>query len=529
MAALLVRLKLTLLRNSLRRSVWRMVGLVLGGLYGLSIVGLVLFGMFALRTFGTVQLTTDVTIVAFSALTVGWLLLSLLVFGVDETVDPARFALLPVNARRLQPGLFLAGLVGIPGLATVIVALGLVLAWSRGVASLVAAIIAVPLGVAACFLLSRAATAAFARALRSRRFRDVAAVLMVFVGVGFGLFANIFGNLSGSNPAELLAVLTNAAEVLSWTPFGWPWAIPADVAAGAWGLAAVRLVLSLALVAGLWFAWGHFLDKQLVSPLDGGGEGGRVRSGNRIDRLFPNTPAGAVAARTLRYWRRDPRYLSAAAGVLVGPVILIVSQLASPYSSQYVMMLAPALVALLIGPSLAQDISYDGNAVWQHVVSGMSGRDDRIGRIWSMSLVLVPVMAILLVAVLIITGRWDLAPAAAAAAIALTLIGLGLGAWIGGIWQWPAPPPGSSPFTKGSGGGIESALGFGVTTGLTFVGALPTAALIVVSFWIPWVVWLAVLVALVSGVVMLLVGIRKGGELLDRRWPEVLSAVTARA
>lgn len=296
MAALLVRLKLTLLRNSLRRSVWRMVGLILGGLYGLSLVAMVLFGMFALRAFATEQLTGDVTVVAFSALTLGWLLFSLLVFGVDETVDPARFALLPVNARKLMPGLFLAGLVGIPGVATVIVALGLVLAWSSGVASTVAAVVAVPLGVAVCFLLSRTATSAFARALRSRRFRDVAAVLMVLVGVSAGLGGNLVGNLSASDPDELLHLLSRVADILAWTPFGWPWTIPADVAAGAWGLAAVRLLLSLALVAGLWFAWGTFLDKQLVSPLEAGGEGGQVRSGNRVDRMFPSSPAGAVAA-----------------------------------------------------------------------------------------------------------------------------------------------------------------------------------------------------------------------------------------
>ena len=40
--------------------------------------------------------------VAFAVLTAGWLLMSLLVFGVDETVDPARFALLPVRARELH-------------------------------------------------------------------------------------------------------------------------------------------------------------------------------------------------------------------------------------------------------------------------------------------------------------------------------------------------------------------------------------------------------------------------------------------
>ena len=70
--------------------------------------------MVALR-FTSLELTADVTVLAFSVLTLGWLLMSLLVFGIDETVDPAKFALLPVRARELLPGLLVAGLVGSTG------------------------------------------------------------------------------------------------------------------------------------------------------------------------------------------------------------------------------------------------------------------------------------------------------------------------------------------------------------------------------------------------------------------------------
>ena len=130
MVALLVRLKLTLLRNGLRRSVWRLVGLVVGGVYALGLVAAVLAGMVALRT-ASLATTGDVTVLAYSGLTVGWLLMSLLVFGVDETVDPAKFALLPVRARELLPGLLVAGAVGVPGVATTLVVLGLLVTWSR--------------------------------------------------------------------------------------------------------------------------------------------------------------------------------------------------------------------------------------------------------------------------------------------------------------------------------------------------------------------------------------------------------------
>ena len=117
MVKILIRLKLTLLANSLRRSVWRTVGLIVGLIYGLGAVVAVLVGLAALR-FSSLTLTADATVVAFSALTLGWLLMSLLVFGVDETVDPARFALLPVRAGELLPGLVATALIGVPGVAT---------------------------------------------------------------------------------------------------------------------------------------------------------------------------------------------------------------------------------------------------------------------------------------------------------------------------------------------------------------------------------------------------------------------------
>ena len=114
MVAVLVQLKLTLLRNSLRRSVWRTVGLIIGMAYALPSSCFVLVGMIALR-WTSIDITADVTVVAYTVLTVGWLLFSLLVFGVDETVDPTKFALLPLRAREIQPGLFIVRVHRQPG------------------------------------------------------------------------------------------------------------------------------------------------------------------------------------------------------------------------------------------------------------------------------------------------------------------------------------------------------------------------------------------------------------------------------
>ena len=62
MVALLVRLKLTLLRNSLKRSVWRTVGLIIAMVYALGVVISVLAGLIGLR-FTSLALTADLTVV----------------------------------------------------------------------------------------------------------------------------------------------------------------------------------------------------------------------------------------------------------------------------------------------------------------------------------------------------------------------------------------------------------------------------------------------------------------------------------
>jgi ABC-2 type transport system permease protein len=527
--AVVVGLKLRLLRNGLRRSTWRMVALIIGMLYALGVVVACWAGLLALR-FAPAAVAADVTVLGFAVLTIGWLLMSLLVFGTDETVDPRKFALMPVPARDLQPGLFLAGLLGTPGIATVLVTLGLFATWSRGPGVLVATVITVPLGVATCFLLARTGTSAFSHALGSRRFRDFAAVALALVGAGIGLGVNAVANASAvTSPTELVGLLHRAGNVVGWTPVGWIWSVPAAVAAGAWGLAVIKLVLGGALVAGLWAAWRHFLDRSLTSASEsGGGPVRAVASGGLADRLFPASPAGAVAARCLRYWRRDPRYLASLGGICVAPIVIIVTQLINvEHGSRPLAAFAPVFLALLLGSVVTNDISYDGSALWLHLSSGLPGAADRAGRAMATAVVIGPIAVIMTVLSGLLSGRPDLLPQTLALVITLGSVGLGVGCWAGSVWQIPVPPPGANPFQRNNSGGLASLASMGASTGLTVLIGLPAIALVVLSFWVGWLVYLAVAVGVITGILTIRAGIRTGGRRLDRRWPEVLTRVTA--
>ena len=380
MVAILVRLKLTLLGNSLRRSVWRTVGLVVGLVYGLGAVVAVLAGLVALR-FTSPALTADVTVVAFSLLTLGWLLMSLLVFGVDETVDPARFALLPVRARELLPGLLAAALIGVPGVATVLMAAGLVVTWARTGPLTVAAVVAFPLGVVTCVLLARVATSAFAAVLASRRFRDL-------VLVGFALFGR--GRGPGRQPARHLRlprIRAGCGTPGRGGPGGRLVAVrlglgdprryrPRPVADRRDPPAAGRRAGGRAL-AGLGSLPRRPADlaRSRRRP-----RAARSRESSWVDRLFPATPAGGVAAPDAPLLAAGPSLPGRMAGFLVAPVILIVTQLANPDGRRrWPCSRPPDRPAG--GVSIAQDLSYDGSALWLHVSSGLRGADDRAGRV----------------------------------------------------------------------------------------------------------------------------------------------------
>ena len=185
-------------------------------------------------------------------------------------------------------------------------------------------------------------------------------------------------------------------------------------------------------------------------------------------------------------------------------------------------MFAPSLLALLVGASVAQDLSYDGSALWAHVTTGMPGAADRWGRVLSTLTIFVPLLVVMLVAAVALTGRWDLLGPVLGLTAAFLLGSLGVGAFVGGLWQWPAPPPGANPFQKGSSGGLPAFLSFGVTTLGTLVVGLPDRGPRR-RLALPALAGLAVVpVGLATGALVLVLGVGRGGRLLERRWPEVL-------
>lgn len=533
MVALFVRLRLSILSQTLRTSVWRLIGTIVGGLYVLFVVALGIVGQVALRA-GAPDYAGSASIVVFSLVSLGWLLLPILYAGVDDTLSPSRFALLPLRGRQLAPGLLAAAFVGLPAIATTLVALGQLVVWSTSAAAVVAAVVCVPVALLTAVASSRVVTARFARSLSSRRYREATAIVLTLLlslsGIAVGKVVDLVTTRARSGPDALVDTLDTAARVLGWTPVGWAWATPGDVAAGRWGAAAARFVLAVGLLGWLWWGWVRALDRALVEPPEGSGTRSRVLDRGVLDRVAGSSPAGAIAGRCLRYWRRDPRMLASAVMMLFLPVLMVLGPTiggGSAGASREVPFVAPAVLGLIVASTAAQDLSYDGTALWTHVTAGLRGVDDRRGRVRALLVIVLPIVAATLAGLTAFTGRTDVLVPSLAGGLATILGGSGVGSWVGAYFQSPVPPPGANPFQVNSGGGLQSLIGFALTSIGTFVVAAPALGLAVVSVAMSnhALAWVALAAGIGLGGAALVVGTAKGGRALDRRWPEVLAAV----
>ncbi|MBW9210895.1 hypothetical protein KV102_11475 [Mumia sp. zg.B53] len=519
MVAVLLRLKLTLLLNGFRRSAWQTVGFVLSALYGLSIVGMVAVGSIGLSFLPDDERWAWL-VVGGSVAVLGWWLIPLLAFGLDATLDPRRFQQYAIERRDLLVGLALAGMVGVAGAATLLSGLSTALAWWDSPLALVAAVVGAVLGVALCAVGSRTITAVMAPLVERRRFREIAVVLVLVPVLMLGpLVGQLFGRLSGVRDW-----LPDVAGVLAWTPLGAPWSLAGDVAEGRWLSALGRIVVTLVTLALMLLAWGAALDRTMTRP-PSHGSAAQAQGYGWLDRL-PDTRTGAVAARCLTYWQRDPRYAGSIAFVPFLPVPFIV--VGGLEGNDSLLWLAP-VIAYVMGFAISADLAYDNTAFWLHVVSGVRGAADRAGRVVAVLTLGLPMVVLLAVGGVWAAGRWDTLVAVLGMSVGVLLIAAGASSVLSAAYLYPVQKPGDGLFSQPQ--GATTAIFVGQTIGLVVVALLsaPTVVLFVVALatGAVWATALTVVVGLGSGIGVLLLGIRTGGRLVDERGPELLQKMAA--
>ena len=528
MVALLVGLRWRQLGHQFGRNPWLIVSVIVSAMVALGLLAALAAGLVALRIAAPDAAVRTLVVVGSAIVLVWWI--GSIVVSADDTLAPERFALLPVTARSLLPGLVVAGITTIGGIGTTLALLLMLVGWSVSPLALISAVVLIPVALATCVLGARVVSGLLAGWLAGRRMRDLVVTVAVLVVACSGLLINVmiraFAQLS--DPSALLPVIADAA---GWTPLGAVFGVSAALAAGDLAGAGLRLLVALACVVALWFAARGLLAARLVSPVQSRG-GGRVRSGGLLDRILPASPVGAIAARTMRYARRDPRQVINTVMMLLLPALLIGMALMNGRGSGSFALsdgtiLVPAINALLIGTVLQLGIAYDNDAIALHIHTGVPGRADRAGRVLGFGIIAVPITVVLCVAASMLAGRMDLVPASLGAALGLGAVSAAAGVWTGAFLPGRAPAPEANPFGRGSSGGVQSMLAMLIIAPLSLIIGGPAFGLAIAAIWTPWLGWLSLACALLFGGLAIWAGTTLGGRILDRRWPEVLAEVSS--
>ena len=536
-----LKLKWTLWKRSYRKNIGKLIGTIFGVLYALGgLVGLV-FLFLGTTLWAGEGSTFPLVVRGLGALTVLlWFLIPVVAFGLDDTLDPRAFALFPRSAKDLQPGMFAAAALSLPSLFTLLAiaaATGFELLWlivfgQSAVWIVLGALALIPANLAAfalCLLLPRAWFAHSASRSSSRSGREVGGMLgflLMFVVIyGFSLGMQRIGDM---NFALLERWLPGIVEALAWTPIGALFSVPMDLAEGRVLTALLRAVIGAITIVLVWLWWRRSIDLSLTSALSGDASSGDAKVSPLVPRFVPAGAFGAVMGKSLRYWRRDTRYL-AALGLYPVMIVFFVAMGFMLPESRPMMLGMTIFMCGMSGMSLANEIGFDGPAGWINIVTGLPSRANLLGRIAAMALLMVPGVVLVTVTIPLLYGMPELLPMTVLGSLGTMVCGWGISMVVGAMLPYPSSAPGTNPMKDKSASSSNAMIAMTVAMLAVFVPLLPALG---VGIWGAVVGSMALTVlagvlALVAGAVVFLVGLRIAAVRLDARYPDLFQKVRA--
>lgn len=493
MVALFASLKWRLLTSRLRVASRGKRIATLFGLGALALLAaLVGLGLSLLRQ-NSAAATTSAALFLSGQL-IAWVLTPLIAFGVDETVDPRRFALLPLRRSTMLRGLTLSALIGWLPALNIIVLLGVAVMISPSAAVLPIGLLCVAAQMLMVVVLSRAASTSLADLMSTRRGRDLGML------VGFGVFLLYLGVNSGlglvNSSAGFGAGVSVAATVLGWTPPGALARIPGLVHQGDVGLAALLALLPLVTILLGYLWWDRALRKSMES-----GSSLTESSSPAGQHDFGGAAVGTarvVAARdAVLIWRDPMRRLPW--------LVVLVFTLALPFVwvQGHGALFAVSFGAVLTGTQGGNQFGVDGSGMWLHLVAIGDRARARAEILGHLLLVLIPGAVLVVVGVVVCAvvrddEQWI--PAALGAGLACLIGSAGVAAYMSARTPYAMPQArgsmfaSASPQHKGRAFTVSVAILLGgLLIALPGVGFVPLAVLVSPSWgWVGLVVGPAV-------------------------------------
>lgn len=524
MVALFASLKYRLVTSRLRALPPKQrAGVLAGLLVALLAVGFAAWGISRLSE--VPQAGYLVVTGLFALQLVAWTLTPLVAFGVDETVDPSKFALLPLRVPALQRGLLVSSLVGYLPLFNAVVLVGAALGVSFRASMLPLALVCAALQLVTVVVFSRAAATSMATLMTSRRGRDLGMV------VGFGVLVVYMGASTALNSggAGLASASRTIAEVLAWSPPGALASLPAFVETGQWGRAGIAAATALVFVAIGWAWWSRALGRSLVSvdsdtssSAPSHGLGGRDAVGTTTRGV-----SAVVAGRDRTLIWRDPmRRLTFLIGAFMGIAwaLLVFPGTAAVY--------ATAFGAVLLGSQAANQLGLDGSGLWLHLVAfgdTVRARGELLGHALAALLPSIPVIGVCVVVVAVVRDGWGSVPGALAVDLAVLGGTVAVSTLLSPVVPYAVPQSRKSMFASSVPAQKSRAFrsSFGSMLG-GILSAAPVIGLAVLGALVdPLWSWVALVVGIALPVVWIRLAVTRGARAYLERGPEILAVVMA--
>ncbi|GGM02803.1 transporter [Streptomyces fumigatiscleroticus] len=518
-----VRLKLSLLRNGLRQSGGRRAAYIASAVVTLLFAALQLLGLIALRGHAHVE---SLIVLLVAVLGLGWAVMPLFFPSGDETLDPTRLVMLPLRPRPLVRALLAASLVGIGPLFTLCLFAGSVIAVAHGAVAWAVGAVGVVLALLVCVALARAVAAANVALLTSRKGRDLAVLSGLVVAVGAQL-VNFGAQRLGSAG---LAQLDPVADVLRWVPPASAIGAVDSASDGSYGVAAAQLATGVAALVALLAVWARHLTRLMTSPdgstLQAAETAARERTSTGLSRLLPGGRTGTVMERSLRYVWRDPKTKAAwVTSLAIGLIVPVFNAWQGTGSVWFA-----CFAAGMLGIQMYNQFGQDTSAFWM-VAMTISGTRDAYAELRARALALLvitlPYATLVTVLTTAMLGDWPKLPGALGLSFALLGAMLATGAWTSARFPYSIPQEGYKNVAPG-----QTGLAWISIFGGLVAAALLCSPVIALAVWLNasadgdrWA-WLLLPVGAGYGAAVTVLGLRLAAPRTARRLPEILSAVS---
>ena len=528
----MVRLRWALTFSVMRKSIWQKIGFGISIVFGLAIICALGFAGWEAGKYINPGMLADtknwqdfqlIPIMIASIVSIFTLFINLFMLGSDTTLKSRSFALYGIPYVKQQAGMLLGSLFGAISIScTIALALWSLAYRSFGIVPVVVSVIAAPLYVVTIVSLSKMLIELLDTILINKRSRNI------FYFVIFVAYMLFVASMNMHSPSQIVISLgTSFCAVSAFTPLSAAMALPLDAINGNWLALVIRFLICVVTIAAC-FAISVFCAKLEPKLLRGEQKTVVKTKGIGFFAAVPDNIVGAIIARIIRVMRRDMRQLF----LLIAPLFMLVVAGGTSFNAKGFGSIAQDIgvsgwmiyAAMIMGMVVGNNIAYDGTAFTMHAIIGVKGLHDRLAHAIVWSVICAVYFAILGIGVYAflffvanVQQNMNAVMFQTLSPIGVAFATIGIGLISSCIAMYPVASI-EKPFSRpqGSAGGRSfAAIGFSL---LSVVCMIPSIAAVIAFVVINTnLLWIACILFVVNGLIVLAVGVIIGGKVMDKR------------